>query len=266
MEKFDDVNQRQKEFYNSKRKNLPTRIWSYFRNGILNKIRKNIGIEQEIIELHIKWLGNLKQKKVLDLGCYEGNQLSMYLAKNSKRYVGIDLSEKGISQLSKKIKNIRSAEALTVDFLSDDFKESDFDLIYAYGVLHHFRDVDNLIKKLKYKLTEGGQIISYDPLKTSLAIRILRGIYRPFQSDKDWEWPFSRKVYYKFANAFQIKERRAVLGKSKWFFILNLLPLSSQRKNNLVMKWHQEDWKKSQTSDKSMFKGMHITMLMQKKN
>ena len=261
----DDVNLRQKEFYNTKKKNLATRTWSYFRNGILNKTRKNIGMEKEILDLHLKWFGDLSKKKVLDLGCFEGNSLSIHLAKNSKQYLGIDLSEKGIGQLSNKIRDISNAEAVAIDFLSNDFNEKGFDLIYAYGVLHHFQDINYLISKLQEKLVEKGQIISYDPLKTSFPIKILRGIYRPFQSDKDWEWPFSKTTYYRFSDAFEIVERRAVLGKSKWFFLLNLLPLSSKMKNRIAVKWHQEDWKNSQNSDSAMFKGMHLTMLMQKK-
>ena len=266
MGNIEKVNERQKEFYNSKKKNIPTRIWSHFRNGVLNKIRKNIGIEQEIIQLHINWLGNLEHKKVLDLGCFEGNQLSVFLAKNSKQYIGIDLSERGISQLKKKISHIKTAEALAVDFLSDDFKEKNFDLIYAYGVLHHFKDIDNLISKLQEKLKERGEIISYDPLKTSTPIKLLRSIYRPFQSDKEWEWPFSKNTYFKFKKAFEIKERRGILGKSKWFFLLKIIPISSQIKGNLGNKWHQEDWENSKVSDSSMFQCMHLTMLMQKKN
>lgn len=266
MGKLEDVNQRQREFYNSKRKNLPTKIWSFFRNGVLNQTRKSIGIEKEIIGLHVRWLGNLEQKKVLDLGCYEGNQLSVYLAQNSKEYFGIDLSEKGIDKLNKKIDNIKSAKALAVDFLSEEFKEKDFDLIYAYGVLHHFKDVDNLIYKLQNKLVRDGQIITYDPLKTSIPIRVLRAIYRPFQTDKEWEWPFSKKVYYKFANAFEVKERRAVLGKSKWFFLLTFLPIPTEVKKRIAADWHTEDWEKSQVSDSSMFSCMHLTMLMQNKS
>lgn len=261
-----EVNLRQKEFYNTKKKNWATKAWSYFRNGILNKTRKNIGMEREILDLHIKWFGDLSEKKVLDLGCYEGNSLSIHLAKNSREYIGIDLSETGISILSNKLNIISNAEAVAIDFLSPEFKEKGFDLIYAYGVLHHFKDIDFLILKLREKLTENGQIISYDPLKTSVPIKILRSIYRPFQTDKDWEWPFSKKTFYKFAAAFDVKERRAILGKSKWFFLLNVLPLSEKRKNKIAKNWHEDDWKRSQVSDTDMFKCMHLTMWLQKKD
>jgi 2-polyprenyl-3-methyl-5-hydroxy-6-metoxy-1,4-benzoquinol methylase len=260
------VNQRQQEFYDSKKKNLPTRLWSYFRNGALNRIKKDLGIEKDIYRLHKSWFGDLKNKKVLDLGCYAGNSLSFYLAENSKSYLGIDLSPKGIENLDRRLEKIPGASAKVMDFLSEDFTEKDFDLIYAYGVLHHFKDVDQLILKLKEKLNQDGIIVSHDPLETSLPIKTIRKIYRPFQSDRDWEWPFSRKTYYKFEKAFKIQERRAVLGKTKWTVLLNILPLAMKNKVQKAAGWHREDWELSAVDDEHMFSCMHLSMLMGKKD
>ena len=112
----------------------------------------------------------------------------------------------------------------------------------------------------------GGEIISYDPLQTSIPIKAARTIYRPFQSDRDWEWPFSRKTYYKFEKAFKIKERRAVLGKAKWSAILDFLPIDNDKKINRAKDWHKEDWEKSRHSNEHMFSCMHLSMWMQKNN
>ena len=259
------VNKRQQEFYDTKKKNLPTRVWSYFRNGVLNRIKKGIGIEHDIYELHRSWFGDLSKKKVLDLGCYAGNSLSMFLAQNSADYLGIDLSPKGIESLACRLSSIKGARAEVMDFLSDEFTEKDFDFIYAYGVLHHFKEVDDLILKLKEKLKPGGIIVSHDPLQTSLPIKAIRTVYRPFQSDKDWEWPFSREVYYKFEEAFDILERRAVLGKTKWLPFLNLIPGSNHKKLEMAKDWHREDWEYSAVDDEYMFSCMHLSMLMQKR-
>ncbi|MGY5850375.1 class I SAM-dependent methyltransferase [Salegentibacter sp. F14] len=259
------INRKQKEFYDSKQKNAATRLWSYFRNGALNRIKKDIGVERDIYELHKSWFGELSEKKVLDLGCYAGNSLSFYLAQNSKEYLGIDLSPKGINNLNHRLEKIAGARAEVMDFLSEEFIEKDFDLIYAYGVLHHFKDVDELINKLLEKLAAGGEIISYDPLQTSKPIKLLRNIYRPFQSDRDWEWPFSKKTYYKFEKAFEMKERRAVLGKAKWSALIGFMPLSEEKKLTKARAWHQEDWDLSAGSDEHMFSCMHLSMRMAKK-
>ena len=265
MNKRELLNKQQGDFYNNKKKNLPTKIWSYFRNGTLNRIKKEVEIEKDIYALHVSWFGDLKDKKVLDLGCYAGNSLSIYLATHSKQYLAIDLSEKGISELSNRLSTISGASAMVMDFLSDEFKEGEFDLIYAYGVLHHFREVDELIEKLKEKTKSDGIIVSHDPLQTSLPIKVIRSIYRPFQSDKEWEWPFSRSTYFKFAKAFDIKERRAVLGKAKWGVLLNLIPMTNQKRIKMARSWHKKDWQLSGTDDEYMFRCMHLSMLMHKK-
>ena len=260
------VNERQKEFYTNFKKNKATKIWYALRNSLLRDMRKNIGIEAQVYQQHRSWLGDLSTKKVLDLGCYEGNSLSYYLAENAGEYIGIDLSEKAIEKLKIKIGKFPHAKGKTVDFLSEDFTDGNFDLIYAYGVLHHFKDTDKLIDRMQEKLKAGGEIISYDPLQTSLPVNIVRKLYRPFQTDKDWEWPFTRKTFYKYNQAFEIIERRAIFGDAKWFFLLNLLPISDEKKLKIGTRWHEKDWKLSRKSDKQLFKGMHLTMYMRKKN
>ncbi|RAJ25214.1 methyltransferase family protein [Gelidibacter algens] len=260
-----DTNKKQAEFYNTKKKNLPTRIWSSIREKTLHGIRKDLNIQQDFHDLHKIWFGELKGKKVLDLGCYAGNHHSRYLAENSKQYLGLDLSKVGIDILNKNLAHIPSGVGVVQDFLSESFTEKDFDLIYAYGVLHHFENIDLLISKLNEKLADKGQIISYDPLQTSTPIWLIRKLYRPFQSDAAWEWPFSRKTLLKFDKHFDILEKRGVLGHAKWFFILNLLPIPQEKKLKIGKSLHKKDWENSNTSMSHLFTCMQLTMHMQKR-
>ncbi len=260
-----ETNLKQKEFYNTKKKNFATKMWSSMREKTLKKIRKNIGILDESYDLHKKWFGDLSNKKVLDLGCFAGNNLSLTLAQNAKQYIGLDLSDVAIAKLNERLKDIPTAKAIAADFLSDEFTEKDFDIIYCYGVLHHFPNVDVLITALNEKLAPNGVVISYDPLETSLPIKILRMVYRPFQSDAAWEWPFTRKTFFKYDKAFNIEERHGLLGKSKWFFLLSMLPISEEKALQIGKKWHRDDWELSATSLSRLFSCMHVTMLMRKK-
>ncbi len=258
-------NEAQKEFYNSKKKNIPTQIWSFIRNKVLKDIRKELGVSEQSYALHKTWLGDLGQKKVLDLGCYAGNALSVYIAENSKQYVAIDLSDKGIARLKKKIQHIPTASAYAVDFFSDAFTETHFDVIYAYGVLHHFKNVDNLVARLNEKLAPGGIIIGYDPLKTSFPVRVVRTLYRPFQSDAAWEYPFGRSTLKKLEHTFTFLETRGVLGTSKWYFLYQFLPFSKTKKQAWGKKAHKKDWERSATSRKHLLTCMQLNLLMQKK-
>lgn len=265
QEEILEINKKQKEFYNTKKKNYATKLWSSLREKTLKNIRRSIGSLDQSYDLHKVWFGDLSQKRVLDLGCFEGNALSMQLAENAKEYVGIDLSDVAIAKLNKRLAHIPTAKALATDFLSDEFTDKDFDLIYAYGVLHHFQSVPILINKLDEKLAPKGEIISYDPLETSLPIKIIRTIYRPFQTDAAWEWPFTKKTVRQFRDAFDIVEQRGLLGKAKWFFIMAFVPISEVKKNQLGKKWHNDDWENSKHSDNVLFSCMHLTMRMRKK-
>ena len=261
-----ELNKKQAEFYNntSKQKNQATRAWSYIRDVVLSGFRDKINIKNHVYETHEKWLGDLKDKKVLDLGCHRGNYLSIYMAKNSQEYVGIDLSSTAIDELKQKLINAdcQGFEVQAVDFLSDQFEHGDFDIIYAYGVMHHFENVDVLIERLKEKLKVGGTVISYDPLKTSLPVKILRSIYRPFQSDRHWEWPFDRSTLAKIGNSFEIEERHGVLGKTKWGFLVSIFPIGRTKKMEVLNKWHFQDWQSSEENDSVLLDCMHVTMLL----
>lgn len=262
-----DINLRQKEFYNStekKKKNFASTIWSNLRNGALNDFRTKFDIRDRVYEEHKVWLGDMSDKKILDLGCLRGNSLSLYMAQNAKEYIGIDLSDVAIASLQKNIEmhNCKNASAIAVDFLSPEFHQTNFDIIYAYGVLHHFENFDLLISKLNEKLSPNGVIISYDPLETSLPIKILRAIYRPFQSDKDWEWPFTKTTIQKIKNNFKIEEIRGILGKSKYGIALNLLPLNSSFKSKKISSMVEKDW--NITKPEQVYSCMHTTMLLRK--
>jgi SAM-dependent methyltransferase len=260
-----EINKRQKEFYNSEvmpQKNFASKLWANIRNGALNDFRKKFDIKDRVYDEHKIWLGDMSDKKILDLGCLRGNALSLYMAENAKEYIGIDLSDVAIAHLQNRLEthNFKNARAIAVDFLSPDFDSTDFDIIYAYGVLHHFENFDLLISKLKEKLKPGGIIIAYDPLETSLPIKILRAIYRPFQDDKDWEWPFTKAVIKKIENNFKVEEIRGVLGSSKYGIILNFLPLSQKYKSRVIAKMVENDWNLQKTSD--VYSCMHTTMLL----
>ncbi|MFN8273612.1 MAG: class I SAM-dependent methyltransferase [Flavobacteriaceae bacterium] len=262
-----EINKRQKEFYNTDgraKTNFATTLWSNMRNGLLSDFRKKFDIKDRVYNEHKIWMGDLSDKKILDLGCLRGNALSLYMAENAKEYIGIDLSDVAIASLQKRIdeRNCPKAKAVAIDFFSPDFTDTDFDIVYAYGVLHHFENFDLLIERIKEKLKPGGIIVSYDPLETSLPIKLLRAAYRPFQSDKDWEWPFTKAVLKKLDTNFKIEEMRGVLGKSKYGIALNMLPLSNAYKTRVIASMVEKDWNIQRLED--IYPCMHTTMLLRR--
>lgn len=263
-----ETNKAQKEYYNStekKKRNFPSRIYARLRNGMLSDFRAKYSIKQKVYDQHKEWLGNLEDKKVLDLGCLRGNALSLYMAKNSKEYWGIDLSDVAIAELNTKLvgSGMENAKAVAADFLSPEFEESEFDIIYAYGVLHHFENFDLLLSKLEEKLATNGVVISYDPLETSLPVKLVRVLYRPFQSDKDWEWPFTKKTIQKIDDKFQVLDKKGILGRSKYGMLINLIPLGKKWKEKTIKTMIEKDW--NLESLQQAYSCMHLTMMFKKR-
>lgn len=255
------VNEKQREFYNQPQKSLASRIWSAVRNGVLNDFRDQFDIKSRVYEEHKRWLGDLSAKKVLDLGCLRGNHLSFYMARNAKQYIGIDLSDKAIGILSKKLTpdQYPNASAMAIDFLSPEFTEKDFDVIYAYGVLHHFEDFGLLLDRMESKLSANGRVICYDPLQTSPPLKLARALYRPFQTDKHWEWPFTKETLKTIESRFRILDIHGIMGASKWGIALNLLPLSKGYVQKKVQDWIEQDWA-SQGIDRKLYRCLHVTI------
>src|SRR5690606_21494358 len=103
------------------------------------------------------------------------------------------------------------------DFLSDEFTEGDFDLVYARAVFHHFKHFHAFLEKLRSCMAPGGRVISLDdPLETWLPMKVLRKIYRPFQTDADWEYPFTRQSLQTIQRYFEIEKVQGTYGLSKW--------------------------------------------------
>lgn len=222
------VNANQAQFYNSsayrKSGNLFLRVWRNLRYS-MQELRKGIGAEEEMYEIHKAWIGNLSNKKILDLGCYYGNFLSSYLAQNAKIYIALDLCEPAIKKMNENfaVNKQSNAKAFCLDFLSSDFQEYDFDVIYAHAVAHHFKHFDVFINEAAKRLKPDGIMITFDPLNTSFGMRIIRALYRPFQQDRDWEFPFTKLNFDVIKKKFTIIEMQGFMGVSKFAYPIMLL-------------------------------------------
>lgn len=218
------VNQRQADYYESrfeaKQTAKPnteraagrlTNLWTAARRRMI-RMGAEVGLQEQILEDHRRWLGDLAGRRVLDLGCFSGNALSLEIAAASGSYLGVDLSTQAIAELNRKLEGIPHARAEACDFLAGDLPAGGFDVIYAYGVMHHFRDFDVLLAEIDRVLAPGGILIGYDPMQTEPLNWVLRTLYRPFQSDRDWEFPFTRATFRAFQCRFGVKYIQGTQG------------------------------------------------------
>jgi len=267
-----EINKQQKAFYENKikrsrRLNLPMKLWEAWRDRVY-RVWEEIGIFEDVLRIHREWLGDLTGKRVLDLGCYSGNRLSLELASKSKFYLGVDLSEQALAKLRDRLDSagLEKAEVRAIDFLSPEFDYPPFDFIYANAVLHHFKDFDQLMSMLSSRLAPGGRVVSFDPLETALIVRVVRAMYRPFQTNSAWEWPFKQGNFDAIEAKFHIDQIQGVVGLSKWVLPLAAMPLLGRVAVRLGRALHARDLQSAKQLDRQLWRCMSVNLSLTKRN
>jgi SAM-dependent methyltransferase len=243
------INEEQRRYYEqadgakeSEINSLATNLWRRWRGRALSVFEEN-EIDGTLAKRHLQWLGgDLSSLKVLDLGVGYGNPLSMTFARQAREYVAIDLSASLVEWFNRQLKAnpTRNARAFVADFLSDEFSERNFDLVYARAVFHHFKHFDAFLEKLHRCMAPGGIVITLDdPLETWLPMKLLRLAYRPFQTDADWEYPFTRQSLRAIQRHFDVEKVQGTYGFSKWGIPLGFVAPQFARRH--AKAWHQKD-------------------------
>lgn len=265
------INEQQRLYYEDSGEeiddNLISRVWDHAR-GSMMKVRRELEITSHLVELHKQWLGDLNGKRVLDLGCASGNLLSLYLASNAGSYLGIDLSESATARLRRTLAKheLTNATVESLDFLSSDFPYEKFDIIYAYSVMHHFKHFEAFLKVLNERLVPNGRVITMDPTQTSLSMRILRKLYRPFQINAGWEWPLSRKSFLEVEQFFHIEAIQGFMGYAKIAIPLSVLPYASSLATRLGKRLHMRDLHEANCKGRGLWRCMQVAMHLRKRD
>ena len=98
-------------------------------------------------------------KRVLEIGCGIGSDAEEF-AKHGAEYVGIDYSDQSVSiarqrfdvfGLEGEFYNIDASDAEAMNRLGK------FDLVYSYGVIHHFPAISTIIDNARSVLNTGGE-------------------------------------------------------------------------------------------------------------
>lgn len=104
-----------------------------FSNKELDQLYKNnFGISRS--KLNKDFLGKLKLKNILEVGCNIGNQLIMLQSQGFKNLYGIDIFSKAVQIAKSRTKNINIIQGSAFDL---PFKDNYFDLVFTAGVLIH---------------------------------------------------------------------------------------------------------------------------------
>ena len=99
-------------------------------------------------------------------------------------------------------------------------------------------------------------------MQTVLPVRIARILYRPLQSDRAWEFPFTRCTFEDFQKYFIIEGLQGVLGRSKWAFLM--ASLGADRADRLARRLHQHDLKYANEPGADLWRCMKVLMKLRR--
>lgn len=122
-----------------------------------------------------KELGDIKGKKILDVGCGLG-EVSVYFASRGASVVATDLSPE-MCDFANQLAQRYNLKIRTIVGNAEDFNYLNqfekFDIIYCGNLLHHV-DIKKTVLSLKSHLNQDGIFASWDPIKYNPIINIYR--------------------------------------------------------------------------------------------
>lgn len=169
-----------------------------------------------------KFLGNLENKRILDLGCGLGES-SVYFALQGANVMAIDISSRMLScvkRLAKrydvagKIKIIESpAERLP-------FKDESFDLIFGGNVLHHV-DIKKTSREIKRVLKKNGKAVFIEPLGYNPVIQFYRKLAKDKRTQMERPFVFAdiKSLGQGFRKISHIEQQLFTTLIFVWFFV-----------------------------------------------
>lgn len=207
-----------------------------FWDNIYKKSNEQYKINNKYLEINnrklVELLGEIKGKKVLDIGCGNGF-LSLYLAKKGAKVTSIDNSSfaiKNIKRLAELNKVFIKAKKMNV--LDLNKMNQHFDLIVGKFILHHIEPFEKFPKILFKILRKNGKgVFIENNSRNKILIFFRKYIVGKFGIPKygdDQEYPFgSRKIKY-LKNTFD----HTKIYYPKFVFFIKM--------NTYILRWNKK--------------------------
>lgn len=164
----------------------------------------------------IEKLGNIRGKKMLELGCGAG-EASVYFAKKGVEVTATDISD-DMLEVAQKVARKHGVSLETKKLYSKQipFDSAAFDIVYAANLLHHV-NIENTLKEVCRVLKSGGIFVSWDPLEHNPLINIYRRIASKVRTED--EHPLRMQDLKLFKKYFSNLEVDTTWFFTLWIFI-----------------------------------------------
>ena len=182
-------------------------------------------------------IGDIRGKKVLDLGCGKGGATLDALRRGA--YVtAVDISPKSIEVVKEEARKAGTDGALSayvMDAQSLDLEDHAFDVVIGNGILHHLPFLEESLREIQRVLKEDGHAVFVEPLGINPLLNLYR-LLTPSMRTKD-EQPFRMKEIRLIKNVFPKAEFvffDFTTPFSKFLMMIRLPNLAMRLQNKLI--------------------------------
>lgn len=171
----------------------------------------------------------IKGKSVLDAGCGTGIFSFIFAKKGASKVTGIDISQRSLETAERMTKyfELRNISFQIVNMLKLPFPSASFDIVWAWGAVHHTTDPLRSLEELIRVLKPGGSLLLAVYRKTGLTFlhEMLRKVMLRMPQ-KSWI-PLSRILSVALSPIVFLFKRREKSRKGEkleeltldWFFV-----------------------------------------------
>lgn len=129
-------------------------------------------------EYRFRVVGDLRGRRVLDVGCGDGPNSVLLALLGAARVDGIDISPNAVEVARRRaeLNGVSSrTRFLCAPLETVDLPESGYDVIWCDAFLHHvLHDLDATIARFRRWVAPGGVVVMVEPVNLSSALRRLR--------------------------------------------------------------------------------------------
>jgi SAM-dependent methyltransferase len=180
-------------------------------------------------------LGNIRDKRVLDLGCGTGENL-VPMVKRGAHVIGMDISCELVELAGQRLQSygISSAKLLVGSAYETGLPDGSLDVVFSSALLHHL-DLPKARAEIYRILRPGGLFILREPIRFSRTMNSLRQLFPAPKADiSDFEHPMTRAEVATVTQGFTVVAQRN--------FRLPFVPLLGRFKGFMVPLWKADRW------------------------
>lgn len=205
----------------------------------INVVKMNEAVTAPEMRFIVKTLGDLRGKKLLDVGCGLG-EASVYFALKGAQVTSTDLSGEMLHFVEQLARHngvdIRTHKSTAENLCFAPGER--FDVIYVGNLFHHV-NIDATIQRLIPLLNTGGMLVSWDPIAYNPIINVYRRIATKVRT-KD-EHPLTLRDIQLFKDYFRQVDVRYFWFTTLLIFILMFLQGRSPNRERYWKKVIEEE-------------------------